>query len=79
MLLAYEDNPHVSERDLATYGYSTCVADTPAATSDRAADGERVTCSPGQCFTTSTARLGRVIRSEIVDVLRRQRLSESRP
>ena len=32
MLLAYEDNPHVSERDLATYGYSTCMADTPAAT-----------------------------------------------
>jgi hypothetical protein len=32
MLLAYEDNPHVSERDLATYGYSICVATAPAAT-----------------------------------------------
>jgi len=32
MLLAYQDNPRVSERDLATFGYEVCVGNPPAAT-----------------------------------------------
>ena len=30
MLLAYQDNPRVGERDLATFGYSVCAANPPA-------------------------------------------------
>jgi hypothetical protein len=32
MLLAYADNPRVGERDLAQFGYETCIAGAPAAT-----------------------------------------------
>ena len=32
MLLAYQDNSRVSERDLATFGYEVCVGNPPAAT-----------------------------------------------
>ena len=32
MLVAYEDNPRASERDLAQFGYETCIAAAPAAT-----------------------------------------------
>ena len=32
MLAGYEENPRVGERDLATFGYSVCVAGAPATT-----------------------------------------------